>query len=477
MGKVTVIAVLAVLSCGAAIAADVRSARKAAPRPPNVILFLADDLGYGDLGSYGHPVHRTPHIDRLAAEGQRWTSFYAASSVCTPSRGSLLTGRLPARLGLERSEGGPAVFFPFSTGGLPLEEVTIAELLRTAGYSTALIGKWHLGFSAQFSPNAQGFDYFFGTLGSNDMDPVNPRDPELFTKVPDEADWNVALYRNERVIEQPLRQDTLTLRFTEEAVGFLRGHRSKPFFIMVAYTAPHVPLFPSPQFSGRSLGGRYADVVEEMDWSVGRIMAELRSSKLDDNTLVIFTSDNGPIDLFGAYGGSAGPLRGGKGTTWEGGVRVPGIFWGPGLVKRGVEHGLGSQLDLFSTIADIAHGPVSSTRALDGQSLRRTLSAGESSPRNSVPYFRDGSIYALRVGDIKAHWVTEGAYGAGEPRTAYDPPLFFDLSQDPAERHPLDAAPDSLRTRMIDARRREEQFVVPAVSELLKGVPPRPAAP
>lgn len=246
---------------------------------------------------------------------------------------------------------------------------------------------------------------------------------------------------------------------------------------MVAYTAPHVPLFPSPLFSGRSLGGRYADVVEEMDWSVGRIMAALEALKLDGNTLVVFTSDNGPMDLFGAYGGSAGPLRGGKGTTWEGGVRVPGIFWGPGLVKPGVEYGIGSQLDLFSTIADMAQRPVSPARPLDGQSLRRTLSMGAASPRDSMPYFRDGSIYALRLGAIKAHWITEGAYGAGEPRTAHDSPLFFDLSQDPSERHPLETPPADLRVRMLEARQREEQFVVPAPSELLKGVPSRPAAP
>ncbi len=477
MRTATVWAVLAALQCCPAIAAAGTPAKRAAPNPPNVILLLADDMGYGDLGSYGHPVHRTPNIDRLAAEGQRWTSFYSAAAVCTPSRGSLLTGRLPARLGLEGSPGAPNVFFPFSTGGLPLEEVTIAELLRSADYTTALIGKWHLGFLPEFSPNQQGFDYFFGTLGSNDMEPVNPMDPNLFSKVPDEADWNVALYRNARIVEQPLRQETLTPRFTEEAIGFLRSNRAKPFFLMLAYTAPHVPLFPSSRFRGQSLAGPYADVVEELDWSVGRVMATLKELKLDHNTLVIFTSDNGPMDLFGAYGGSAGPLRGGKGTTWEGGLRVPGIFWAPGLVKPGVAYGIGSQLDLLPTIAEIARRSVPVAPVLDGQSLRAALTSGAPSPRVSLPYYREGRVYAMRVDSIKAHFTTEGAYGAGEPRTEHDPPLFFDLAQDPSERSPLPLLRPELRDRLLEERRRVEQSVVPAPSQLIKGVPSRPDKP
>ena len=477
MRMATVWAVLATLQFCPTIAAASPPAKRAASNPPNVILFLADDLGYGDLGSYGHPVHRTPNIDRLATQGQRWTSFYAAASVCTPSRGSLLTGRLPARLGLEGSAGAPNVFFPFSTGGLPLEEVTIAELLGSIGYMTALIGKWHLGFVPEFSPNAQGFDYFFGTLGSNDMQPVNPQDPNLFSKLPDEADWNVALYRNARILEQPLQQDSLTVRYTDEAVGFLRRNRAKPFFLMVSYNAPHVPLFPSPRFSGRSLAGRYADVVEEMDGSVGRVMAALKELKLDDDTLVIFTSDNGPMDLFGRYGGSAGPLRGGKGTTWEGGLRVPGIFWGPSMVKPGVVYGIGSQLDLFSTIAEFSRRSLPATRAFDGESLRGTLTTGAPSPRTTMPYYREGRIYALRVDQIKAQFTTEGAYGAGEPRAEHDPPLFFDLSQDVSERSPLATLDPQMQQRIVAERLRMEQSVVPAPSELIKGVPPRPAAP
>lgn len=475
MRLVRLLALIACMLFGpAAMAGNAVPKRAGAPHP-NVILFLADDLGYGDLGSYGHPVYRTPNIDRLAAQGQRWTSFYAAAPVCTPSRGSLLTGRLPIRLGLEGSAGAPNVFFPFSTGGLPLQEVTIGELLRPAGYATALIGKWHLGFAPQYSPNAQGFDYFFGTLGSNDMEPVNPRDPDLFSKVPDEKDWNVALYRDAKIVEQPLRQDTLTHRYTDEAVRFLRRNGSRPFFLMLSYNAPHAPLFPSPQFRGRSLGGLYGDVVEELDWSVGRVMAALKDMKLTDNTLVIFTSDNGPMTLFGIYGGSAGPFRGGKGTTWEGGLRVPGIFWGPAFVKPGVQYGLGSQLDLFATIAEMARGKLPADRKLDGQSLLTTLASGASSPRQSVPYYRSGKIYAMRVGSIKAEFVTEGAYGAGEARTEHDPPLFFDLSQDLSESIPLATVSPLLRDEVLAARLRQEQSTPPAPSELIKGVPTAPS--
>jgi arylsulfatase A len=453
------------------------AAQRETRRVPNVILLLADDLGYGDLGSYGHPVHRTPNIDRLAGQGQRWTNFYAASAVCTPSRGSLLTGRLPARLGLEGAPGTPNVFFPFSTGGLPLEETTIAELLRSAGYATALVGKWHLGFPAEYSPNAQGFDYFFGTLGSNDMDPVNPQDPSVFTKVPDEADWDVALYRDARIIERPLRQDTLTRRFTDEAIGFVRNNRARPFFLMLAYTAPHVPLFPSQRFNGKSLGGRYADVIEELDWSVGRVIAALEELKLADNTLVIFTSDNGPIELLGRYGGSAGPLRGGKGTTWEGGLRVPGIFWGPSMVKPGVTYGIGSQLDLFATIADIARRAVPTSAVLDGRSLSGVLRSGTPSPRDSVVYYRNGAIYALRLSSTKAHFVTEGVFGEGEPRTEHDPPLLFDLSEDIAERHALIDVSPVQRQRILAERRRIEESVVRAPSQLVRGLPASPNKP
>jgi len=441
---------------------------------PNVVVLLADDLGYGDLGSYGHPVHRTPHIDQLAAEGQRWTDFYAAAPVCTPSRGSLLTGRLPIRLGLEAPAGKPNVFFPFSTSGLPLAEVTLAELLKPAGYATALIGKWHLGFPVTYSPNAQGFDYFFGTPGSNDMSPAGPWSMELFFKEPGSRDWDVPLYRNDKVVERPVRQDTLTARYTEEAVAFIRQNRDRPFFLMLSWNMPHVPLFATDTFRKASGGGLYAAAVEELDWSAGQVVAALKELGLDRKTLVVFTSDNGAIPLFRERGGSNGLLRGGKGTTWEGGLRVPGIFWGPGRVEPGVVHGIGSQLDLLPTVAELAGRQPAADRALDGVSLVATLSARAPSPRDSVVYYRQGEIYALRKGTLKAHFTTEGVYGEAEARNAHDPPLLFDLSQDAGERFPIPDS-DTARLRQFEQLKAAQEIAAPAApSELLKGLPPGP---
>jgi len=474
-----VVQLIARVTLSAALFAGFAAAEPAAAtraNRPNVIVLLADDLGYGDLGPYGHPVHRTPSIERLAAEGQRWTDYYSAAPVCSPSRGSLLTGRLPARIGLEAPAGAPNVFFTFSTGGLPLAEVTIAELLKPAGYATALIGKWHLGFPAQYSPNAQGFDYFFGTLGSNDQDPAGKWSMDLFFKEPDSADWSVALYRNGQQVERPAQQELLTRRYTDEAIAFMERNRQRPFFLMLAYNAPHTPLFASAKFRHKSLGGLYADAIEELDWSVGQIMAALPRLGIADNTLVVFTSDNGPIGLFRERGGSAGLLRGGKGMTWEGGMRVPGIFWGPAFVQLGTVHGLGSQLDLFATIADLAGQPLPAGVAMDGRSLRTTLATNAPSPRSKVFYYRSGQLYAVRSDAFKAHSVTEGAYGEDGQRKEHDPPLVFDLSQDPSERFPLSSPDPALLRQLMELKAEQERVTPLAPSELIKGVPPAPPA-
>ena len=449
----------------------------AAPgRPPNVIILVAADMGYGDLGSYGNPITRTPHLDRLAVEGQRWTQFYSAAPVCTPSRGSLLTGRLPARLGLEGPAGGPNVLFSFSTGGLPHREITLAQFLRSAGYATALIGKWHLGYTPEHSATRHGFDEFFGTPSSNDHDPAVVFSPDLFFEEPDSSRWNVELRRNDVVIEKPAQQETLTQRFGDEAVSFIRRHRDRPFFLMVAYTMPHVPLFASPRFRGASLGGLYSDTIEEIDDSVGRVVRALEELRLDHRTLVVFTSDNGPIDLFRERGGSAGPLRGGKNTTWEGGMRVPAIFWGRGLVTPAIIRDLGSQLDLFATVAELARRPMPPDRESDGVSLAPTLRGVAPSPRRSVAFYRQGEIYAVRDSRFKAHFVTEDAYGVDTHRTSHDPPLVFDLAQDPGERFAL-SNPDSVLLDRLNSLRAEYLRTVPlAPTVLLDGVPMRPAA-
>jgi arylsulfatase A-like enzyme len=312
------------LMLGLPAAGALRAADSGA-RPPNVVIIFADDLGYGDLGCYGHPTVRTPHLDRMAAEGMRFTSFYSAANVCTPSRAALLTGRLPVRNGMA---GKRHVLFPDSASGLLPDEITIARALKPRGYATAAIGKWHLGHRPQFLPTAHGFDSYYGIPYSNDMDRVADF-PKGFAGfyAPKSDYWQVPVLRNEREIARPAQQEQLTTDYTNEAVNFIRGQKARPFFLYLAHTMPHVPLFVSEKFRGRSRRGLYGDVIEELDWSVGQVLETLRAEKLDRNTLVFFTSDNGPWLTFKDLAGSAGPLRDGKGGTWEGGMRVPGIAW------------------------------------------------------------------------------------------------------------------------------------------------------
>src|SRR5262249_38841576 len=264
-----------------------------AAQRPNVIVLLCDDLGYGDLGCYGHPTIRTPNPDRMAAEGMNPTRFSPAAEVCTPSRAALLTGRLPIRSGMCSDT--RRVLFPDSAGGLPASEVTLARALKARGYATACVGKWHLGHLPQYTPMKHGFDSFFGLPYVNDMDRVPGKGPRGRAAVfaPKVEYWNVPLLRGEKVVERPADQHTLTRRYTEEAVGFIRANRGKPFFLYLAHSMPHVPLFASKEFAGKSPRGLYGDVVEEIDWSVGEVLKALEEQTLERNTLVIFTSDKG----------------------------------------------------------------------------------------------------------------------------------------------------------------------------------------
>lgn len=409
---------------------------------PNVIVILADDLGYGDLASHGHPTIRTPRLDRMAAEGQRWTSFYAGAPVCSPSRAALLTGRLPVRSGVYGREAldngaksSPGVFRANAAAGLPHDEITIAELLKDRGYATGIIGKWHLGQLPEYLPASQGFDLHYGLPYSNDMGvaPGVERGREMML-APKPEDWSVPLLRNGEVIERPVHQPTLTKRYAEEAVRFIGAHRDEPFLLYVAHSMPHVPLFRSERFAGRSAAGRYGDVIEEIDWSVGQILDAVRAEGLEQRTLVVFTSDNGPWTLYDQHGGSAGPLRDGKGTTWEGGVRVPGIFWGPGLVTARTVRGIGAMLDLFPTIAALAGARLPQDRPLDGVDLSPALRGSAPSPRDTFFYWRDAELYAVRKGPWKAHFITRGVYGRGGDRVMHDPPLLYHLGIDPGER-------------------------------------------
>ena len=442
--------------------------------PPNIVVILADDMGYGDIGAFGSPNIKTPRLDRMVTEGQKWTNFYV-QPVCSPSRAALLTGRLPLRSGMYGMATGtaPKVIRDNAAQGLPAEEITIAEALKSRGYSTAMIGKWHLGQLPQFLPMQQGFDYWFGLPYSHDMRMTAPREkgyqsPAYYEPKPEY--WDVPLMRNSEVLERPVDHRTLTKRYTEEAVRFIEGHRTQPFFLYVAHSLPHIPLARSAEFVGHSSAGMYGDVIEEIDSSTGRILDALKAAGLDRRTLVVFTSDNGPWLPFGAHAGSAGPLRDGKGTTWEGGVRTPAIFWWPGTVRPATVTDIASSMDIFATAVNLAGGDVPQDRVIDGMDLRPRLLGRGASQRQLNFYYWDNELRAIRKGAYKAHFITGSAYGEGDARREQNPPLLFDLAEDPGERRNIAAGrPDVVAdlTREADAHRRGMTAGRPLFDDLL----------
>lgn len=442
-----------------------RAQASSAAGAPNIIIIYCDDLGYGDLASYGHPSIRTPELDRMAAEGIRFTDFYSGAEVCTPSRAALLTGRYALRSGMA---GARRVLFPNSKGGLPPSEITMAEALRERGYSTAQIGKWHLGIHEGSRPQDQGFDYTYGIPYSNDMDgrPGLPRGSAMSPTPPDDG-WNVPLIRNGEIIERPADQTTLTRRYTEETIRFIRGSKAagRPFFVYLAHSMPHVPLFVSPEQKGRSPRGIYGDVVEELDWSTGRILAALKDAGLAIDTLVVFTSDNGPWLTQGLQGGSAGLLREGKGSTWEGGMRVPAIAWMPGRISPGIVRESASVLDLFPTTLAVAGAPLPAGLTLDGRDLRPVLFEGKVRPEHPFFYYRGTQIFACRLGKWKAHFKTQAAYGMPEPMI-HETPLLFDLEADPSESTDLAAKHPGIVAAITDALKAHEGTVVPVPLQL-----------
>jgi len=365
-------------------------------RLPNFIIILTDDQGYADVGVYGAQGFETPSLDRLAREGIRFTSFYMANSACSPSRAALLTGSYPDRIGI------PVVLGPRSTIGLNPEEITIAELLKSRGYATAAVGKWHLGDHPLFLPTNQGFDAYFGLPYSNDMSPDPRNNPRPHARLHPP----LPLIRDTTIIEQEPNQSTLTRRYTEEAIAFIEAHAGQPFFVYLAYTFPHVPLYASDEFRGTTEQGLYGDVIREIDWSVGRILATLERLGLDEHTLVAFTSDNGPWLIFGNHAGSAGPLREGKGTTFEGGQRVPGIVRWPGHVPAGqVSDELVTAMDFLPTLARLADAELPADRVIDGHDIWPLLAGapGARSPYQRFFYYRAGQLQAVRSGRWKLH--------------------------------------------------------------------------
>lgn len=390
-------------------------------RPPNIIVIFADDLGYGDLGVYGHPTIQTPNLDQMAREGMKFTQFYVGANVCTPSRSALLTGRLPIRTGMSSTK--RRVLFPNSGGGLPASEFTIAEALKEKGYATGCFGKWHLGHLPQFLPTRNGFDYYYGIPYSNDMEVVKRGDPPL------------PLLRNEEQVEAPADQTTLTRRYTEEVIGFMQAHKDEPFFIYYPHTFPHIPLFASDAFKGKSARGLYGDVVEEIDWSVGQILNFLKENGLDNNTMVVFTSDNGPWLVMDEEGGSAGLLREGKGSTFEGGMREPAIFRWPGVIPAGkTQPALATTMDLLPTAMAMVGGTLPSDRTYDGQNILPVLKGESSQGHETIFYYWGRELYAIRKGPWKAHFTTHIPY-RGQPHVTHDPPLLYHLDQDPSEQY------------------------------------------
>lgn len=376
---------------------------QAVPARPNFVIINIDDLGYGDIGPFGSKTNSTPQLDRMAEEGRKLTSFYAAP-VCSPSRSSLMTGCYPKRV-LPI----PHVLFPAYDHGLSPDEVTVAELLKECGYATGMVGKWHLGDQAEFLPTRQGFDTWFGLPYSNDMGPaadgvksnLGAPLPKANPKRPGQPP--LPLMRQEKVIRRVLPKDQreLVADYTREAVAFLEAHRNDPFFLYLPHSAVHFPLYPSERFHGKSGHGLFNDWVMEVDWSVGEVLATLRRLGLAEKTLVIFTSDNGGQPRHGAVNA---PLRGGKGSTWEGGTRVPTIAWWPGTIPGGTESAsITGMMDILPTFANLAGARLPADRKLDGADIQSVLlgTPGASEPHDLFHYFRGLRLEAIRSGDWK----------------------------------------------------------------------------
>ncbi|MGB6221884.1 sulfatase family protein [Haloferula sp.] len=402
-------------------------------RDPNVILIFTDDQGYNDLSCFGSETIRTPNIDAIATNGIRLTDFHVPSPVCSPSRAGLLTGCYPKRVGMHRH-----VLFPKSTYGLNPDELTIADHLKANGYATACIGKWHLGHLPEFLPRAQGFESYFGIPYSNDMNhPANERKSRIASDAlwADQATavtyWNTPLVRNEEIVELPVDQRTITRRYTDEAIKFITTNKDQPFFLYLPHSMPHIPLYVPDDVYDSDPANAYKNVIEHIDAETGRITKTLQELGIEKDTIVIYTTDNGPWLRFKNHGGSAKPLRDGKGTTFEGGQRVPCVISWPGQIPSGkVSDELASTIDLLPTIATLTGKPLDPPRKIDGVDLSKTLLEEAKSPRDEfLHYSSNGQIEGIRQGDWK---LLVKKTKSGKPQL-----LLFDLSQDIGESNNL----------------------------------------
>jgi arylsulfatase A-like enzyme len=417
------------------------TSRCGAQRPPNVVVIFIDDMGYADIGPFGAADNPTPHLERMAQEGMRFTDFQVSSAVCSASRAALLTGCYHRRIGISGALG------PGANHGISEAEVTLAELCKQKGYATACFGKWHLGHHPKFLPTRHGFDYYFGLPYSNDMWPFHPQfaglaldDPKRRQVYPD-----LPLIENERVIDREVTgedQAQLTTQYTERAVQFIHRHAEQPFLLYVPHSMVHVPLFVSEKFRGRSGKGLFADVVMEVDWSVGQILAAIREEALDENTLVIFTADNGPWLSYGDHAGSAGPLREGKGTMFEGGTREPTIMRWPGHIPAGTRcDELASTIDILPTVAALI-GAVLPPHPIDGKDIR-PLMFGEPEARSPHEafycYYAGGQLQAIRDRQWKLYFPHSYRTLAGRPGGTGGLPVAYEQATSGLELYDLKA--------------------------------------
>jgi arylsulfatase A len=413
---------------------------------PNVVLILLDDLGYGDIRpnfpGTGIPM---PNVERMAAEGTRFSDFYAGSSVCSPSRAALLTGSYPTRVGL------PAVFEADSNIGLNPDEETLPELLKGAGYTTALIGKWHLGDRPEQLPTRHGFDTFYGLPYSNDMVPNHPVKKNFFPDLP--------FMEGEKVISYNPDQSQFTRWFTERSVSFIEKNKGKPFFLEITHPMPHVPLYVSKKFEGKSGKGLYGDVLLELDWSVGQILAAIKKNGIENKTIVMFTSDNGPWLSYGTHGGSSGPLRDGKTTTYDGGFRVPFLVRWPGKIPAGrVSRELATMMDLLPTLTTLA-GAKQPTKKIDGKNIwpLMTAQAGATTPHEAFYYYNAWQLEAVRSGRWKLvlphdqFSVVKGGTDGNPGQHAWTPirMALYDLLNDVGETTDVAASNPQVMTKLL----------------------------
>ncbi len=414
----------------ATLAATLGGMARAQSSFPNIVFILADDLGYGDLGCYGSNIP-TPNIDNMAAEGVRFEHFYSASPVCSPSRAALLTGRYPTRVGV------PRVLMPWDQNGLSLSEITLPQVLKPLNYRTMCVGKWHLGSQPDYLPTNRGFDQFFGLPYSNDL-------------------WPLPLMSNTETLESPPVQETLTSRYTDQAINFIKNSNGSPFFLYLAHSAPHVPLAASGRFKGKSGLGVYGDVVAELDWSVGQVLGALKDNGLDNNTLVMFTSDNGPW-----YQGSPGKLRGRKGDTYEGGMREPFVARWPGRIPGGkTTRAMASTLDIFPTVAQLTGAGLPAQ--MDGVDISPILTGQQDTvDRPPFLYFDNWNLQCARAGKWKLHVsrYNSASWGPDPPGGRMNLPLLqpelYNVEMDPEESYDLAGDhPDivaSIRSQMAAA--------------------------